>query len=72
MDTFEPTPKKPIGRPRLGPNNTRKYEDKEIYNDYQNKYYHKHLRKNQVSLLFKDMFTSKTFKTPANRFVFKK
>ena len=45
MDTFEPTPKRPIGRPRLGPNNTRKYEDKEVYNDYQNKYYHKHLSK---------------------------
>ena len=45
MDTFGPTPKKPIGRPRLGPNNTRKYEDKEVYNDYQNNYYHKHLSK---------------------------
>ena len=45
MDTSGPTPKRPVGRPRLGPNNTRKYEDKVVYNHYQNKYYHEHLGK---------------------------
>ena len=45
MDTFGPTPKRPVGRPRLGPNNTKRSEDKEYYNNYQNKYYHDHLSK---------------------------
>ena len=45
MDSFDYIPRRPVGRPRLGPNNTKRSEDKEYYNNYQNKYYHDHLSK---------------------------
>ena len=45
MDSFHFIPRRPVGRPRLGPSNTKRSEDKEYYNNYQNEYYHKHLSK---------------------------